>query len=476
MSKFIDKIYFASPILLQQIAVSLYGWWWFRRRMSPHFYRLVSEYQSRDDWTREQFLDYQEKHLLQLLRTAEHSQYYQAIFKESKVDWHLPSFEILAGLPLLSKETLRTRARDLLTQCPVPRGTTAFKSSGTTGTPTEIYYSAEFHALELAVPAVRNLAWAGVSYQSRRVMFGVRKVCRFDQDKSPFWRFSPAEDMAYASVYHLSPKNIPAYLDFLRTYRPEMIMGYPSALHTIAQYALEHNDKPSPVKAIFTTSETVTESHRQTIEEAWQCKIYDRYGAVEGCMLAFQCEHGRYHVSPEVGIIEIINAEGQSCVLGELGEVVCTGLNNLLQPLIRYRTGDVARWAIDQTCPCGREMPILDSIEGRVEDICITSDGRQMLRFDTVFKGVENIREAQVVQEQLDLFAINLVPAAAFEEHDKQKIKENMRLHAGNVKVDVRLVDHIDRTTSGKFRAVICKLSHNEKDRVLKKNCGANIF
>ncbi|MBI5308206.1 MAG: phenylacetate--CoA ligase family protein [Planctomycetes bacterium] len=469
MSSLSERIYFASPIWLQQLAVSSYGWLWYRRRMSRHFYRLVAEYQSRDNWTREQFLAYQEKQLLQLLETADGSPYYQAIFRVSRVDWQLPAFKILAGLPFLSKETLRTRARDLVTQNPVPNSTSVFKSSGTTGTPTEIYYSPEFHALELAVPAVRNLGWAGVSYHSRRVMFGVRKVCRFDQDKPPFWRFSPAEDLAYASVYHLSPKNIPAYLDFLRTYRPDMIMGYPSALHTIAQYAMEHNDKPAPAKAIFTTSETVTEGHRQTIESAWQCKIYDRYGAVEGCMLAFQCEHGRYHVSPEVGIIEIVNTEGYPCSLGELGEVVCTGLQNLLQPLIRYRTGDVARWAIDQTCPCGRQMPILELIEGRVEDICITSDGRQMLRFDTVFKGVENIREAQVVQEQLDLFTICLVPADTFEEHDIQKIKDNMRLHAGEVRVDVHLVDQIERTASGKFRAVICKLRQDEKDRVLNR-------
>lgn len=470
LTSFIDKLYLQSPVWMQQMFVTVYGWWWYRRRMSQHFIHLISEYQSRDKWTREQFLAYQEKHLMQLLQVADHSQYYKTVFRESRVDWQLPAFNILAGLPLLSKEILRTRARELLTQNPVPKGTAVFKSSGTTGTPTEIYYSPEFHALELAVPAVRNLGWANVSYRSRRVMFGVRKVCRFDQGKPPFWRFSPAEDMAYASVYHLSPKNIPAYLDFLRAYRPEMIMGYPSALHTLAQYALEHNDKLAPAKAIFTTSETVTEVHRQTIESAWQCKIYDRYGAVEGCMLAFQCVHGRYHVSPEVGIIEIINTNGQPCALGELGEVVCTGLQNLLQPLIRYRTGDVARWAMDQTCACGRQMPILEAIEGRVEDICITSDGRQMLRFDTVFKGVENIREAQVVQEQLDLFTIRLVPADTFEEHDIQKIKDNMCLHAGEVRVIVHLVDQIERTASGKFRAVICKLSQVEKDRVLKIN------
>jgi phenylacetate-CoA ligase len=81
-----EYIYFKSPVWIQQIAVSLYGWWWYRRRMSYYFYRLVAEYQSRDNWTREQFLSYQEKYLLRLLQIADCSQYYQAIFKEAKVN------------------------------------------------------------------------------------------------------------------------------------------------------------------------------------------------------------------------------------------------------------------------------------------------------------------------------------------------------------------------------------------------------
>ena len=66
------------------------------------------------------------------------------------------SFDALALMPLLSKQMLRAEASDLVTEKPIPKGTIIFKSSGTTGTPTEIYYTPEFHALELAVPEVRT--------------------------------------------------------------------------------------------------------------------------------------------------------------------------------------------------------------------------------------------------------------------------------------------------------------------------------
>ena len=222
-----------------------------------------------------------------------------------------------------------------------------------------------------------------------------------------------------------------------------------------------------PAAGIFTTSESVTAAVRDTLQTTWHCRVYDRYGAVENCLFASQCEYGKYHLSPDVGIVEILDRNGKSCPPGVMGEVICTGLQNTLQPLIRYQIGDVARWALDQTCPCGRAMPILEGVEGRYEDICYTPDGREMLRFDTVFKGVESIREAQVIQKELSYFLIRIVPADNFNEHDAEHLRQNMRLHVGDVQVDIELVSAIERTTNGKFRAVI---SHIQPKKINLEN------
>ena len=470
MTEFSERLYSSSPIWLQQTAVALWGWRWYRRRYNSHFHRLLAEFQSRDRWSAEQFRSYQGTQLARLLDVARGAPYYREAFQACGVRPGDPPFEALRKLPLLAKETLRTRPRELLTQNPPPRDVMVFKSSGTTGTPTEIYYPPDFHALELALPAVRNLGWAGIDYRARRVMFGVRKVCRFDQARPPFWRYSPAENMAYASIYHLAPRFLPAYLAFLREYRPAVIMGYPNSLYTLAHFALDSGDLPAPAQGIFTTSETVSDEIRKALEAAWQCKVYDRYGAVEGCLFASQCELGRYHVSPEPGIVEILDRDGKPCAPGEIGEVVCTGLQNFLQPLIRYRIGDAARWAVEDTCACGRSMPVLESIEGRYEDICMTQDGREVLRFDTVFKGVDAIKEAQVVQESLDRFSIFVVPAEGFGEAVTKTIQHNMRIHVGEVETTVQPVPSIARTASGKFRAVICKLSADDKARVRERS------
>lgn len=461
----LDDLYLASPIWLQQVMVAGWGMWWRRRRFGPDFERLVEEFRSHERWSARQFTEYQTARLAQVLHAARQAPFYRPRFEAAGLTEAMTPWEMLARLPILSKQELRAHAVDLLT-APSPREAVTFRSSGTTGTPTEIFYTREFHSVETASIEARNLNWAGATYRDRRLMFGARKICRFDQDRPPFWRYSPAENLAYASVYHLSPKFLPAYVELLETFKPDVVMGYPSALYPLAEYAIEHGLRLPAVRGVFTSAEPLADYMREAIETAWDTRIFDRYGAVEGCVSASQCEHGRYHVNPEIGVLEILDNDGRPVPPGVEGEVVCTGLYNVLQPLIRYRIGDYARWASDQTCACGRQFPIIEGIDGRIEDACYTADGRRIIRFDTVFKGVANIRQAQVVQERLDAFSILVDAAEGFGDSDVDRLRENMRLHVGAVDVTVRRVDTIARTAAGKFRAVVCLLTDEDKRRL----------
>ncbi len=459
MASTVDRVYMRSPIWVQQALVAVYGAWWYRRRFNPAFHRIVDEFEQRERCTADQFHAYQATQLATLFGHAAKSAYYKPLL--TALDTRDPH-TALAKLPFLTKETLRRSATQLLTATP-PRGTIIQRSSGTTGTPSEIYFTRELHSFELAVPEARNLRWAGVDYRSRRVMFGARKIARWDQAEPPFWRVNPVESMAYCSIYHLSPKNMHSYVKFLAAYHPAVVMGYPASLTTLASFILENGLRLPSARAVITTSETVTAETRRLLEQVWGCKVWDRYGAVECCLFASQCEHGRYHVSPDAGLVEIVDAAGKPCAPGVIGEVVATGLHNMLQPLIRYRLGDAARWAVDQSCACGRAMPILEAIEGRFEDICVTPDGREVLRFDTVFKGVATIREAQVIQRAPDLFHILVIPAAGFSDADVRTLQANMQLHVGDVRTEIVRVTEIPRSSSGKFRAVLCELTAEQK-------------
>jgi phenylacetate-CoA ligase len=138
--------------------------------------------------------------------------------------------------------------------------------------------------------------------------------------------------------------------------------------------------------------------------------------------------------------------------------VVVTVLSRVYQPLIRFRLGDVAAWD-DAPCSCGRAMPVIKEVLGRMEDIVVGPDGRQMVRFHGVFVNQPHIREGQIVQEALDRIRAKVVTTDGFNENDKAEITHRIQQRLGpSVNVIVESVASIPRTSAGKFKAVISQL------------------
>jgi phenylacetate-CoA ligase len=184
---------------------------------------------------------------------------------------------------------------------------------------------------------------------------------------------------------------------------------------------------------------------------------------VENVLFASECEQGRLHVSPDVAVVEILHPDGSPCLPGEAGEVVTTGLMRTYQPLIRFRLGDMAMWDAE-SCPCGRQMPVIKEVIGRIEDVVIGPDGRQMVRFHGIFVNQPHVREGQIIQESLDLIRVNVVGTDGFSPNDVNDITRRIQQRLGErVNVRVELVSDIPRTKAGKFKAVISRLNKSEK-------------
>jgi phenylacetate-CoA ligase len=461
----IEAIYNRSPIAVQSALINTWGLAWYLRRCGKDFYTKMEQLRSNEYLTLGEFQQLQLDSLNNVLQHARNSPYYADLFSRSLLNQPLRSLEELNEFPTLSKQFLRSNPKSLLTGR-LPRGTIVLNSSGTTGTPTDIYYTRQFHRECSAYFQARLRDWAGVTSRDKRAMFGVRRVCPREQKRPPFWRHSIVEKLAYFSIYHIAPANLPHYADHLRQWQPKIIMGYPSALNLVAKYLIESNQEIQ-AKAVITTSETVTSEIRKTLEQAFGCKLFDQYGAVESTHFVSQCEHGRYHVSPERGIIEILDGDAP-CPPGKPGRVVVTGLENTLQPLIRYEIGDAAYWAEEQTCPCGRHMPIIGGIEGRYEDYCETPDGRRFLVFDPIFNGIKSMKEGQVIQEAIDSFVVKVVTTPEFSEKDRQLMIDNFHRLVGKLNVRIEQVEAIPRTASGKFRAVVNKMKSQPVYRELE--------
>ncbi len=461
MAGFPESIYAISPQWVQTVGLNAYGVYWRWRRFGGKFNEYVDEFAEREHYTAAQWQEYQTQALRELLTYAvEHVPYYKEAFQKRGKEFGDFDLNQLSGLPLLDKETIRKQPRAFVTDAVPLNKLLELKTSGTTGTPLSIYFSTEMHRRWSAAYETRVRRWAGVNRLMSRAMIGGRMIQRKEQNNPPFWRYNHAERQLYLSAFHISPKNAPEYVNALNHYRPDYLVGYASSHYYLARMINRlHLDVIRP-KAVLTSSEKLTDEMRDEIRKAYRCEVFDAYSGVEACGLASECEYHRLHVSPDVGILELIDENGHPVKNGETGEIVFTGLLNFEQPLIRYRTGDLAILS-DEKCPCGREMPVLRELVGRLEDTVIARDGSELVRFHGIFTGLAHVREGQVIQETIDTFRLRLVVDPGFDADDRREIIKRFDERLGTVKLDFELVDRIERTRRGKFRSVISHVSRD---------------
>jgi phenylacetate-CoA ligase len=450
---------------MQNVGVSLYGYRWQRRRFGGVFKAELELFKSREQFTLKQWEDYQISALRKLLiHSFETVPFYNKKYKEAGFDIsRLKNFELndLQYLPYLEKEELRRFGTSTLVSSKREKGGEFYASSGSTGTPTQILFSNAMHQRWTAAFEARIRNWAGVSRFDARGMIGGRRVVKDGISNGPFYRYNLFEKQVYFSAYHIAASTAQDYLKGIKKYEVKYMTGYAMSNFFLARFIEEMNLQAPRLQAVITSSEKLTPEMRDTFTRVYQCKTYDSYSGVEACGLISECEAGSLHISPDVGIFEIIKEDGTPCKAGETGEVVSTGLINYDQPLIRYRIGDLVRLSNQQSCKCGRDMPIVDEIIGRIEDTVIGKDGREIVRFHGIFIGLDSIIEGQIIQHKLDEFEVKVVAANELIQEQKNIIEKRMSSQLGEIKLAIHEVPFIPRNANGKFKSVISKIKRN---------------
>lgn len=455
----LSKVYVRLPVRMQNLIISAYGYVWNKRRFGGVFKSELENFKKRELYTDIEWLKYQESQLRCLLSHAYRSvPYYRDIFIINGLQ--LKSFENfnikdLGNLPILEKNDLRKFGMSTLISVKREKGGQYFSSSGTTGTPTSILFSKIMHQRWSAAFEARIRNWAGLSIKNPRGMIGGRRIVGDSKMNGPLYRLNWVEKQVYFSAYHISLKSTANYLEGMLKHKVDYMTGYAVSNFTLATNIKKLGLRAPKLKAVITSSEKLTQEMRDTFLEVYGCKTFDSYSGVEACGLISECEHGKLHISPDVGIVEIIKEDGNYANPGEIGEAVCTGFLNYDQPLIRYRIGDLLRLAINQTCNCGRNMPVIDEIIGRIEDVVIGKDGREMVRFHGLFIDLSNIVEGQVIQHDISEFELKIVASRTLSNIEKKTLETRMQSQLGDIKLIINEVEQIPRTKNGKFKAVI---------------------
>jgi len=449
-SRALLKVYHRLPPIARSAVATVRGWYLHRSRYGKESATLAAEARERDGWTPQQWETWQAERIAYVLhRAATRVPYYREQWQRRRRQGDHAAWDLLENWPLLEKAEVRKQPRDFVADDCDPRRLLLEHTSGTTGTPVLIWRSRLATEQLYAIADTRTLGWEGIPRGIRWARLGGQLVTPVRQRRPPFWVWNAAMRQLYLSSYHLAPDLIPFYLDALARYRVVYLAGYPSSVFALAQEALRLGRRDLTMLAVHTNAEPLLPVQRETISEAFRCPVRETYGMAETVAAASECRSGRLHRWPEFGHVE----------LQPDGELVCTGLLNSDMPLIRYRVGDRGSPPADNSpCPCGRSLPAMGSIDGRRDDVLVTPDGRLVGRLDPVFKGTNAIREAQIIQDELDHIRVLVSPAPGFTKADETEMIDNLLDRMGDVRVTVELVNTVPRTSNGKVRAVVCNV------------------
>lgn len=463
---FTQKIYWASPYTVKKIFAWCNAWREDKSRHSTVFDCLIREIEQRDGWSREQFIAYQNEKLAEVLRTAfQNVPYYRDVFQARQIEpGEIRSVDQLAQIPLLHKDTLRSRTKEFIDRTFDKKSLVQTNTGGTTGSPLTIYREPYAEAACFAYNEVRCHRMAGMQRRvNRSVSLGSAPVAASNRTKPPFWVENTRWKQLYMSCYHLFPEHLSSYVEKIREFDPEYIEGYPSAIESLANFILNSGMEPVRLKAVFTTAEVLYEEYREVIERAFGCKVYNQYGSTENVIFAAECSCGSMHVSPEIGIVEVCDKHGIPLPTGQRGFLIGTNLTNKAMPLIRYFTGDMGALSTE-TCQCGSSLQVLTQLHGREDDCLKLKDGRrisQMISF-RIFQQADGIAQGQFIQDSYEDFRILIVPAPSYRQEHGRKVEKALQDILGDVSITLETVAHIPRAASGKFRAVICNLGKDE--------------
>jgi phenylacetate-coenzyme A ligase PaaK-like adenylate-forming protein/spore maturation protein CgeB len=256
----------------------------------------------------------------------------------------------------------------------------------------------------------------------------------------------------WLNSFNCSDDDVRRFLDEVREWRPKAIRAYASSMAMVAGFAKRHGlTLPSP-DGIECSAEKLHVDQRRLIEEIFHSPVFDMYGSREIPALACECErHDGLHVFADARIVEII-CDGRLAQPGEEGRIVVTDLVNYGMPFIRYEIGDVGRLS-DKACACGRGLPLLQEVTGRVTSTITTPDGRRIHGefFTHLFYNLNAVKAFQVRQRALDRIDVAVQPDKGLDSKDVEKIVERIREHVGpNVSVAWRTVQDIPPAPSGK--------------------------
>jgi phenylacetate-CoA ligase len=428
----------------------------------------LKQLQNSQWWPRDKLHELQHQRLEQLIDYAyTNVPYYQRLFDERSIKpGDINCTQDMVKLPVLTRSIARGFSRELVAQNFPTREIVQSYTGGSTGEPLTFLRSRKERTNWGSAATLRAFEWAGYELGDKQAhISGVRTysstMARFRQKTKDFFRRTLVLDAKKLSV-----RTIPLYVKKLQDFQPEFVRGYPSALELLARFIQGEARYQIRPKAVITGAEQLYDYQRELFSSVFQCETFSYYASHEVHALGSECAaHTGYHLTAENAIVEIVDDEGFPVADGREGRIVVTSLHNYAMPFIRYELGDVGVISGD-ACPCGRGLPLLTKLSGRMWDIIVTMSGKSVpgSTLSHVFREPMGVAQFQMVQESYDTVTVRIVmekeyPEEYLVEISRKIVRKYRDVLGEDMDIRVKVVDHIPQTMDGKRRVIISNIA-----------------
>jgi phenylacetate-CoA ligase len=409
----------------------------------------------------EQIRDFQWKKLKALLEySARHVPYYRDVFKRLDAEpGDIKTRKDLESFPVLRKDDIRANPEALISEIYPKKRLDPDSTGGSTGKNLYFFVCKEANEARRA-NNIRQNRWIGVELGDKiAYLWGTA----FDLERAR--KISNAvrsyvSNTMLLSAYQMDRDTLGDYVKKLRRFKPDMMVGYPSALSHFAASLVAAGEKGIRPGAVLLSGETLYDHQREVMEKAFQAQVYNHYGCREFGAIARECRQRKgLHIAAERVLLEV-NPVTRSSAGERLSELLVTDLDSFGMPFIRYAIEDMGSITWDK-CPCGLGLPRLETAIGRTFDVVRAPNGNFLggTFWTILLRKKQGIERWQVIQEKLDEITIAFIPTEDFSDETRRYVIGKVREACGDeMKVRFELKPSLDSTPTGKHRFVISKI------------------
>jgi len=387
-----------------------------------------------------------------------HVQFYKELFKKAGIHpSDIKNQSDLNKIPLISKEDIKRNFPDKIIsneynylKCKI------WDTSGSTGLPLRIVYDWKANDFARAV-LLRSYFNIGLRYFDRWCYVAPDEF-RKDKERGYFI----TEKIGFISPYYISVfHSIEKKIELLKKFKPRILESLATDLYLIARYIKEKDIKNITPDITVSNGELLDDYMRKYITNVFGVDHFDVYGCMELRRIAWECpKHEGYHIDIDSMVVQFLDDNGEEVSAGEKGRIVLTGLFNHAMPLIRYDIGDIGIPS-NHRCSCGRGLPMMKIIQGKLMDFIVTSEGQLLSPhiFKRVLMEIEGIELFKLIQLTKEKIKILIVKNNKYTNENNVKIlKIFKRLLGENVLVDIQFVDEIKRR-GRKYKVIESRLN-----------------